>query len=277
VLDLPEDEYASLQVLDPALDKQNPDDKRGVLDIKIITKTGKIIDVEIQVRSQRSIWKRMQYYTAKLYVEQMKSGHKYASLNKAISILIADFVLIRENGACHTRFRLYDESARVPFPDSLEINILELPKTREDGSRLHDWMRFFRAKTEEDFMAVSQNNPAIAEAYDIIKVLSGDERARAIAEAQEKTRMDFEDRYDEAYDNGLAEGMEKGRMEGLAEGREEGLAEGLLKGQEKNQKNVALTALHENLPLAMIVRLTGLSPEEINRLASEMPDPDMQQ
>ncbi|GHU20882.1 hypothetical protein FACS189475_10080 [Betaproteobacteria bacterium] len=99
VLDLPAEEYQGLTVVDPNLEREYIEDKLGVLDVKVHTKSGKVIDVEVQVKSQRSIWKRMAFYTAKMVVEQVKSGDKYQQINRVISILIADFLMIKENDA----------------------------------------------------------------------------------------------------------------------------------------------------------------------------------
>ena len=253
VLDLPAEEYKWLEVVDPNLDREFVEDKLGVLDVKLNTRSGKVIDVEVQVKPQRSIWKRMLFYTAKMVVEQVKSGYQYDQINRAISILIADFVMIRENDAYHNCFRLYDENTGARFPDSVEINVLELPKIQEpDGTPLGNWLRFFNAKTEEDFMSVSQTSPAIKEAWGAIKFLSGDERARALAEAREKARMDL--------DSWLGDARYEGRQEGLQEGRQEGRQEGIFE--------VARTALREQLPVETVVKLTGLSHEEVERLAA---------
>ena len=115
VLDLPAEEYQGLTVVDPYLRKESIEDKFGILDIKLKTKSQKTIDVEVQVKAQPSLWKRMQYYTAKMLVEQVQSGNKYEQLTRAISILIADFVLIKENDVYHNRFRLYDEKTQARF------------------------------------------------------------------------------------------------------------------------------------------------------------------
>ena len=254
VLDMPAEEYKELEVLDPNLDREFIDDKLGVLDVKVTTGSGNVIDIEVQIKPQRSIWKRMLFYTSKMVVEQVKSGYQYDRINRAISILIADFVMVAENDACHNRFRLYDENTRARFPDSIEINVLELPKLQEtDGTQLGAWMRFFRAATVEEFMQVAQTSPAINEAWGVIKVLSGDERARALAEAREKARMDL--------DSWLGDARYEGRQEGLQEGRQEGLQEGKLE--------VARNALREKLPLETVVKLTGLSLEEVKKLASD--------
>jgi predicted transposase/invertase (TIGR01784 family) len=251
VLDLPAEDYKNLTVVDPNLDREYIEDKLGVLDVKVTTGSGKVVDIEVQVRQQRSIWNRMLFYTSKMLVEQVKSGYQYDKINRTISILIADFVMIKENDAYHNCFRLYDEKTRVRYPDSIEINVLELPKMHKaDETRLGNWMRFFNATTEEYFMNVSQTNPAINEAWGVIKVLSGDERNRALAEAREKARMDL--------DSFLGDARYEGRLEGLQEGRLE------------EKLELARNALRKNMDHSMIADLTGLSLKEVKWLASDL-------
>jgi predicted transposase/invertase (TIGR01784 family) len=119
-------------------------------------------------------------------------------------------------------------------------------------------------------MTISQTNPAIAEAWGVIKVLSGDERARALAEAREKARMDYEDNYNGAYREGEQKGRLEGRLEGLQEGEQKGRLEGLQEGEQKGIQEVALNALRENLPLETVARLTGLPLAEVKQLAAKL-------
>jgi predicted transposase/invertase (TIGR01784 family) len=246
VLDLPAEEYEDLKVVDPNLDRDFLEDKLGILDVKINTQSGKVFDIEVQVKRQPFIWERMLFYTSKMVTGQVKSGYQYGKINRVISILIADFVIINENKFYHNRFRLYDENTKARFPDSIEINVLELPKKHEnDKTPLGNWMRFFRAKTEEDYMTVAQTSPAINEAWGMIKVLSGNERDRVIAELREKAQMDLDSWIGDAEHRGQQEGLQKGKLE------------------------VARNLLHEKMPVDGISRVTGLSVEEIERLATD--------
>ncbi|GHU39625.1 hypothetical protein AGMMS50256_39550 [Betaproteobacteria bacterium] len=99
-------------------------------------------------------------------------------------------------------------------------------------------------------MQAAQNNPAIAKAWGVIKILSGDERARALADAREKARMDM----DSWLDDARYEGEERGRQEGRQEEKQE----------------VARNLLQMNIPLENIVKATGLSLAEVERLAAEL-------
>lgn len=136
---------------------------------------------------------------------------------------------------------------------------MEIPKVREgDGSHLSDWLKFFAARSEEEFMSVSEKSPVIAEAWGVIKTLSADEKARLIAESMEKARMDYEDNWDGAY----RDGEQKGRLEGRLEGEQKGRLEGRLE--------IARNALRKKLPVETISELTGLTASEIERIAGEL-------
>jgi predicted transposase/invertase (TIGR01784 family) len=249
VLGLQPEDCQDIQVLDPHLKPESIDEKRSVLDVKVHTKTGSVIDIEVQVKEQDFIWRRVQYYCARLLAEQGKRGGEYEQLPKVISILIAGFPMMEEDGIAHHCFRFYDEKNKVRFQDSMQIDILEIPKVREkDQSRLADWLRFFAAREEEAFTMLAQTNPAMAEAWGVIKRLSADESARMIAESREKALMDFNSAMGSARRKGLQEGEQKGRLEGRLE--------------------VARNLLREKLPVEVVAKGTGLSLEEVKQLAA---------
>ena len=214
VLDLPKEDYKGIVIVDPNLRAEKEHDKLGILDIRITTPSGKSIDVEVQVRPQDSFCARILYYTARIYTDRLKSGDGYDCLTRAISIVIADFKLIH-NDESHNRFRLYDKNTGAEYPDSIEINTLEIPKLRKgDTSPLNRWLEFFAARTEDELMSLALTNPAMDKAWGVIKQLSADEEARLQAEAREKLRLDMDGMY--------KTGHRVGREEGIAEGRAEG-------------------------------------------------------
>jgi predicted transposase/invertase (TIGR01784 family) len=247
VLDLPADEYQDIRVMDPHLLRKHKSGKLGILDLRITTKSGNPVDVELQVSPQPSIWKRMLYYNARLLTDQIVSGDDYDKINRSISILISYPVLLEETREFHNRFRLYDERTKIHYPDSLEINVLEVQKARDaDNSPLANWLRFFAAETAEEFTMTAQTRPAIAEAWGVIQYPSADEEARRLAEYEEMARRDEADRQKGAY------------SKGLQEGRQEGIY------------SVATNLLHKKMSHDDIVDATGLSLEEVKRLAADL-------
>ena len=79
-----------------------------------------------------------------------------------------------------------------------------------------------------------------------IKVLSGDERARAVAEAREKARMDLDSWLGDA------------RFEGRQEGRQE------------EKLGIARNLLQEKMHVDIVSKATGLSLEEVKKLAADL-------
>lgn len=64
--------------------------------------------------------------------------------------------------------------------------------------------------------------------------------------------------------------VEEGRAEGRAEGRVEGRAEGLQEGIHEGIRSVATNLLREGIAVEMVARVTGLSVEVVQQLASDL-------
>ena len=71
------------------------------------------------------------------------------------------------------------------------------------------------------------------------------------------------------YQEILREGLEEGKARGLEEGKTKGLEEGLAIGEAKatNQiKQIAMNMIDSGLTIDLIAQLTGLTPEQIQKL-----------
>ena len=256
VLEMPVD-AADIRVLDPNFRAERDDDKLGVLDVKVETRNG-LIDVEVQVQPHLHLKKRLLYYTSRMFVEQIDKGQNYGKLTRAVSIMIVDFELVKTDSAFHHRYRLYDQKNKLEYSDALEINVLEIPKVQKDEtSPVSTWLRFFGAKTEDEFMSLAQTSPAMEEAWGVIKELSADERERLLAEDREKTRRDNA----AYYETGLVEG----RAEGLVEGREAGLVEGRAEGY----ASIITHMLAQGLSPEQISSFTGVTLSEVMALTAK--------
>jgi predicted transposase/invertase (TIGR01784 family) len=266
VLELPQDEFDQVYLVDPHLRKEDENDKLSVLDVKVKTKTGAVIDIEIQVNVHKWLRERIIYYLSKMVTEQIGEGESYEKIKKTVIILVLDFIFIKDSPYCHNRYQLRTGDGRSVFSDTVEIDTLELPKARQnDGgkvdTKLADWLRFFNAESEEELMVAAERNPKIGRARAILVRLSEDERARLLAESREKGRRDWDACLKTAIITGLeegrAKGLEEGREEGRAKGLEEGRAKGLEEGREEGQTAV-LALMKEGLSLAEIEARLGL-------------------
>ncbi|MDR1000680.1 MAG: Rpn family recombination-promoting nuclease/putative transposase [Clostridiales bacterium] len=192
-LDLPEDDYGDMEISDPHLLPEHPGDKLGIIDIKLRTRSKKVVHIEIQLSVTPELKNRIVFYDAKLVTEQIGKGDDYAAIKRVISIVVTDEKLIDTSLRYHHRFTLYDKDAGVQFTDLLEVHTLELSKLPRDadGTPLYDWASFIAAETEEELDLLAERNPTISKAVVKLKELSADERARDLYERREKERRDI--------------------------------------------------------------------------------------
>ena len=250
VLDLEVSELEDFSLVDPHLRKEDVSDKFGVLDVRIRTRAGKSINVEVQVAKEPFLPERIVYYLAKMVSEQMSAGDEYEHIKKVISIIILDYELLEKSSAYHHVFRLQDRA--ISFGDILEVHTLELPKLPvcDDGTKLWDWLAYFRAKDKHEMQAVAKRDREVAKVVSAYLELTENERAKLEADYHEKARKD------KAWLLGNA------RRAGLAEG----LTQGLAQGEKRKALTVARNALALGLDHATVSQLTGLSVEEISQL-----------
>ena len=235
VLDIPEDEYDHITVVDPHIKKESLDDKYGILDVKVHTKNERIIHVEIQVEPIPDMKERIVYDQSKLITEQISSGQNWAVIKKTVTIVITDYVFVPENEKYHNQFR-YRTSDGTEFTSLTEINTLELKKLPSDTDKteLWYWLQFIKSEDGEVLEMIAERSPQMRKAVGVLKELSADERTRMLYEEREKARRD------------IASMMGGARKEGHID--------------------VARNLLELAVPLDTIITATGLSQNEIESL-----------
>ena len=232
VLRLPENEYESIEIADPHLLPDYVGDKYAVIDVKLHTKTRKVIHIEVQLQVPAAMRERIVFYDAKLITEQMGSSDRYDKIQKVISIVITEENLIPDSPQYHHRFTMYDPDTKVELTDIVEIHSIELRKlpVNADGTALYDWAKFIDAETEEELNMVAQRNPQVGRAAVKLRELSADERARDMFERREKGRRDVEALVD------------------------------------KKTLEIARNLLRRNRPIEEVIEDTGLTREEVEAL-----------
>jgi predicted transposase/invertase (TIGR01784 family) len=243
ILDIPPEEYGSLTIVNPFLKRLFRRDKLGIVDVRVTTKTGRVLHIELQLEKYAYMKHRTLYYISKLLWEQMKRGFEYERLHQVISIVICNHQMVEERSYVNS-YELRNGRGGKLFTDLVKVIILELPKVPEqkDGHAVWPWMRFMKGRTAEEQDALAEEYPEVEMAVRTIKRISGSEVRRIIREAEGLRQTDL-------------------RMLKLAaweDGREEG-REGALRETAKNLKTMGL-------PVERIAAATGLDPEEIKGL-----------
>ncbi|MDR2093167.1 MAG: Rpn family recombination-promoting nuclease/putative transposase, partial [Azoarcus sp.] len=73
-LDLPPEDYDDVQIVDPHLLGERPEDKLGILDVKIITARKNVVDIEIQLNPIPEMRERALFYLSSMVTEQVRRG-----------------------------------------------------------------------------------------------------------------------------------------------------------------------------------------------------------
>ena len=131
-----------------------------------------------------------------------------------------------------------------------EIHFIELPKflkTKVDTTRkLDQWLLFIDYSRKELIKMAEEKNNQIREAEAQYEYLTGDDNVRRLAFLRRKFELD--------YNSGLACAEERGEARGKAEGKGDGI------------KWVAKKMKKARMDIEEIVKITGLSKEEIEQL-----------
>ena len=115
VLDISEDEYRDIVVVNPILPRDYADKKLGIVDLRLTTRSGQIIHVEIQRFPFTAMRDRIVFYDSSLITGQIGEKEKFKALKRVITILITNYPLFPKSPLYHHRFTLYDHRAAVEF------------------------------------------------------------------------------------------------------------------------------------------------------------------
>jgi len=119
VLDIPKDEYRDIIIVNPYLPREYPDKKLGIVDLRIKTRSGQIVHVEIQRDYFTAMKDRVVFYDSSLIAGQIGEKEKFKALKRVITILITNYPLFPKSPPYHHRFTLYDHRAAVEFTNLL--------------------------------------------------------------------------------------------------------------------------------------------------------------
>ena len=254
----------------PYLQGSHIDDKVGIIDVRATINNKNLVDIEMQVLDKHNIEKRILFYWAKLYLNQIKRGEKYSKLERSISIIFLDYEIEKlKELPTHTKWQIRNsKNGKTILTEELEIHIIELPKImkKEEEGNLKKWILFLENPDGEEIKKMAEKEKEIKEAIETLEEISQDEQKARLAELREKYIMDREEEMETARDIGLEEGRKQGIKEGIKEGREKGKKEGIEEGTQKEKINIAKKLKEKNMSTIDIAEITGLSKSEIETL-----------
>ena len=242
VIDLPKNEQIiDVEITNPYQLGKLSGGKSTIVDVKAKDDKGNIFIVEMQVAEFDFFHKRILYYTSQSYVSQLDNGVQYKRLRPVYFIGILEFE-IGQNLNYFSRHKVLDIETKEQIIQDVEFNFIELPKFDKTIDQLEtsidQWTYFIKNAENLTVIPESVKDEGLKEAY-------------TEANQQNWTKAELED-YLRAS---LKEQDEIGRIE-FAE----------KKAELKRNLEVAKTAKQMGLSTADIVKLTGLTKDEIEKL-----------
>ena len=252
------DDFQDVELQNNELNPQFYQDKAGSLDIKVILKDGKKIDIEMQNVYFSYYPKRSILYWCELFIEGFKRGDSYSNLNKciAINILNERFPLTDK---LHSIYQILEVEKHSQLDEVFEIHFFDLTKLDvKKMTELEEWLLFIRTEDKEVRKKLAEGNPMIAKANDVMDIFYLNEKERAAYQAAWRYESDRVSMLKETEEKALAKGFEKG----IEKGREEGIKKGI----EKRNIELAKFFRDSGVSLDKIAEATGLTEKEIEKL-----------
>ena len=263
-------EIRILSLLESESNQDDRWDKFNRVDLLVETDRHELIIIEVQSNREIHYLERMLYGTSKLIVEHMQLGDDYDQIKKIISVSILYFLL----GEGETDYVFY---GTTEFYGLNNHSRLELKKHNQAAIL---GLEFITAKNlfpeyylieVEKFQDIIQSD--LDEWIYLLKhsEIKPEFQAKHIQQAKDKLAvMKMSPRERQAYERFLLNRMDE--RESIASAKEEGREEGLKKGRKEGHYEEKLTTaramLAENLDIALIAKITGLSIAEIQQLES---------
>ncbi|ACL22706.1 Rpn family recombination-promoting nuclease/putative transposase [Desulfitobacterium hafniense] len=249
-----EDELTDITLSDRELDPEHLKDKMSRLDILGVANDGSLINIEVQIASEKNIDKRTLYYWAKIYQSQLQSGMLYKDLARTVTVNVLNFSFLPDAQRYHSMFSLYEAHSGLRLNRDLEIHFLELEKWKalstKPRTRLDKWLMYLSNTDPKELEEIAMSEPAIGKALTVEEIFLKNDKERYLYEMREKGIRD----HLSAMDNAKTEGIEQGLAQGIAQGIERGKTE------------IALSMLKKGLSLNMIAEITDLPIEQIEEI-----------
>lgn len=249
-----------IEILESELNQENSGDKFNRVDLLVKLKSGEFVIIEIQNQDEYDYLHRILYGASKVITEHMKIGTAYAKVKKVISVSIVyfdlghgiDYVYHGKTAfkGIHTNDNLElseeqktmfkKEEPYEIFPEYYILKINKFDEITKDG--LDEWVYFL--KTDE----IMENFKAkgLIEAKEKLDVLRMSKEERAIYESY------LEDLHLKAS---LAD-TQKFKLE---------------KVKKDGKIEMAKLMLLADEPMEKIIRYTGLSKDEVEKIIKELP------
>ncbi len=200
-------------------------DAHGVrLDVITTDDQGRRIDVEMQMRDEKNIPRRMRYYEGSIDQATLEKGQNYNRLGDVVILFITPFDPFDAHGYYKYTFRnTCQEDKEIVLDDGVTKVLLNAVGHKGDiKSELKEFLQLVAGNVDSTHYAEGSFADRV-------------QRQVHIARRNARWRKEYMD-WEMTLRNEREKGREEGREEGLKEGREEGRMEERIKTEEQRKR-----------------------------------------
>ena len=216
-------------------------DKRGIrLDV-YVADSNRVFDLEMQTTDKKNLELRTRYYQGVMDIDELEQGNKFHELKESYIIFICMFDPFGDNLPIYTVKQVFDENEKHVFDDKTH-KIFYNAKAFDKVSDAPDVKAFL------EYLCKNQVTTDFTASLDAaVNKNKGNQQWR-------KEYMTL------AYNMAVA--VDEARNEGIAIGEKRGITQGAYQKAIETAKKLIALGLSQD----QIASVTGLSPEEIEKL-----------
>ena len=244
--DEPEEEIAEIEYLTPELVPETPLKKNSIVDVRCKDKMGRQFLVEMQMLWSPAFMQRVLFNASKAYVRQLGGREsKYELLQPVYSLNLVNDIFLPDVPEAYHDYKIVQVEHTDKVIEGLRFIFVELPKFKPQdfkGKKMAVlWLRYLTEIDEHTRQAPKE--------------------LLAFSDAQLWWYDDFWDAV-RVENTLISDALREGRQKGMEEGRQEGIQEGIRQNNIQNARGMKA----EGIPTGTIAKITGLSPDEIEKL-----------
>lgn len=239
-----------------SLEKLNINNKISRLDV-LAEYDEEIFCIEMQNEAKKNIYKRTRVYAAKIDATTLNVGGKYETLKPLTMIIILNYApktinnpdILQNLVFVDNKYKTRNEDLGLRFIFIFLPELKKIPNSKLNCEFLQ-WLKFLEYENMEVIHAMSKKNNNIKRALKYVCPIP--------EEQQERTLQRF-------HENALIE-----QLFDRTDARDEGIEIGKQQGKKESLISFAKKMLIEKYNIQEIIKLTGLSEAEINKLAKSI-------
>lgn len=251
-------------------------DSRGIrLDV-YVKDSDKIYNIEMQAGNYDDILLRARYYLSSSDVATTRRRTKFRNIKETYILFICKDDPFGCGIPRYTRFSKFLETDEIPYNDKIHIVFYNCSAwEKESDLQIRNVLKFIYgfkadsgiAREMEGAVSTAKRKSDIKDEYmyfsDILEEEIEEAHETGLAEGRE---LGLKQGRELGLEQGRELGLEQGRELGIKQGREQGHKEGLLSGRTSSARNAISLGLSDQQAAA----ISGLSIEEVRKLAEEI-------